>query len=379
MQIRYAHAKRVFEVMLAQYRTQAHPFRAMEKDLPQYLVLPEIRACPKRHARHLFFACHYMRGTVVSSHAFVQLNEMWRQHPWLFTEDILLMTNRQMVTDTLLSFIPWQSEQVGRLWLENAHTLDREWGNDPRNIFTVSAKKALYRRIIGKKMFRTSRYAGFGGFQKKMASMLAYFLAAEKLIEPTTLSAPIDFHHFRVYLATQMIEIDVEAVRYEKVRELGIRLAEYLQSEFNLSQVEYGDIVWLWSLRLCRHAPVNRTREQEEGSRVREIVPVTWTKAQVAQFARSCGTCAIAPYCKYGVPSGTYYTTGVFRLLLRELPPQSLLFVRDDLPVQVKSKKTSSRDKAGVSQSVPEKPLPQPSLFVDDLPVQVKTEKSSSK
>ena len=349
MRIDYLQAQKIFSLMLKRYRAKQYPFQHIETDLPQSLVLPEIVSDPLQHARHLFFACHYMRGTVISSHAFRILNELWKEHSWLFTNEILFMRDADSVAEALGTKIKWHKDQIGVAWLENARTMQEEWEGDPRNIFAgVSTKEALYRRVMGSKYPRPyrhrktrhkkprSRYRGFIGFQEKMTSMLAYFLEATGLIAPTALSAPIDFHHFRVYLATGMITLEEDSVRYEKVKALGIRLAERLQADFNLTQVEYGDIVWLWSLRSCRRAPYNKTVEVAVpgGGSVRQPVPVTWSEAQSRAHNSTCGRCLLADHCQFGVPAGVYYDTGIFLLRTRTSPPQQSLFTAVELPFE---------------------------------------------
>lgn len=341
MYIDYSRAREVFTLMLERYRSRRYPFQNMEEDLPQHMVLPEIAADPLRLARHLFFSCHYMRGTVISSHAFRVLNELQCEYPWLFTDEILILTSSNEVGEALGTKIKWQQEAIGRAWLENARTLHREWRGDPRNIFKeVKTKGALYRRVMGQK-YRSkvsNRYTGFIGFQEKMTSMLAYFLEATGLIEPNPLSAPIDFHHFRVYLATGMIVLTVSEVRYEKVKQFGIQLAERLQRDFGLTQVEYGDIIWLWSLRSCRRSPHNRTTQIVESGSDRlvcRVVPVEWTASQIEAHNRTCGRCYIADYCRFGIPAGIYYNSGVFRLIPRPLPPQSSIFTATEMPYDV--------------------------------------------
>jgi hypothetical protein len=341
MHIDYRRAHEVFALMLDRYQTGQHPFVNIETDLPQNLVAPWITADPLRHARHLFAACYYMRGTVISSHAFRILNELHAEFPWLFNDEVLLFTTERDIKAALDTRIKWQSSQISSFWLRNARVLHEEWGGDPRAIFAGNpSRHTLYRRIIGQKYRHNGkhvahRHQGFDGFQKKMASMLAYFLAATGHIEPTPLSAPVDFHHLRIYLATRMIDGVGSEVRYERVKDLGIQLAEYLQREFGLSQVEYGDIIWLWSLRSCGRAPYNQCTaiEGPNGREIRVPIPVTWSEVQVAAHTRTCGHCTLADHCTFGVPAGVYYTSGVFTLLPRTLPPQGRLFAAAALPV----------------------------------------------
>jgi hypothetical protein len=346
MHIDFERACTVFAIMLERYRRLEHPFIDLERDLPQTMVLPEIQADKLRFAQHLFFSCHYMRGTMISSLAFKLLNQMQQEVPWLFRLEEVTMVPLEEIEAALGRYIPWQKTQVSKLWQHNARLLWSAWGGDPRKIFKgATSKEDLYRRVMGekyrefavvdgKRQLIPAQYVGFGGFREKMTSMLAYFLSATKLIPPTKLSAPVDFHHLRIYLSTRMIESDEEMVRYEDINLMGIRLAEQLQKHFKLTQVEYGDIVWLWSLRSCRASPHNASEKVElEGrSRVKQVIPVIWTPAQVRKYDSTCGLCSIAGYCDYGVPPGPYYTTGKLAKVRKvNGPPQDKLFGPEEL------------------------------------------------
>jgi hypothetical protein len=340
MRIDYKQAEKVFAVMLERYRKREHPFIDYESDLPQNMVLPEVKADPLRFALHLFFACHYMRGTMISSLAFKLLNDMQLRDPWLFELEVVSHTGHDVLVETLGRYVPWQKEQIAKLWLINAQILLQYWKGDPRQIFRgVKTKEELYRRVMGKKYREyeevdgkrrplKARYPGFGGFREKMTSMLAYFLSASNLVPLSKVSAPVDFHHLRIYLATKMIVTDIDLVRYEDINQVGIELAEWLQKRFRLTQVEYGDVVWLWSLRSCRASPHNASEKVElEGRRrVKRVVPVTWTKEQVTRWGKTCGLCAIAGECTSGVPPGPYYTTGKLTKVAKDQPPQATLF-----------------------------------------------------
>ena len=345
--IDFDRAQTVFARMLALYRSRAHPFVNLENDLPQTIVLPEVQKDPLRFALHLFFSCLYMRGTVVSSHAFAVLNRLQLEAPWLFQLEVVAFVFVAEIEATIGAYIPWQKHDVAISWRNNARILLNEWKGDPRLIFKgVKKKEDLYRRVMGrkykeyqvneqgKKVRIPNPHAGFRGFQEKMTSMLAYFLEATGLIAPTTLSAPVDFHHLRVYLATGMIVTPEESVRYEHIKHLGIKLAERLQKKFGLTQVEYGDIVWLWSIRSCRHAPHNASDAtiDETGREVRTPVLVKWAPGVIDSHNRTCGRCHVADHCRFGVPAGPYYTTGKFLKVERTEPPQDTLFWPHEVP-----------------------------------------------
>lgn len=356
MHIDFERACTVFAIMLERYRALEHPFINLEKDLPQTLVLPEVQADSLRFALHLFFSCHYMRGTMISGVAFKLLNQMQQKERWLFQLEEVRVASLEDIEQTLGRFVPWHKAQVAKLWQHNSFVLSEYWDGDPRNIFKgADTKEELYRRVMGKKYCEyemvqgkrrrlPAQHVGFGGFREKMTSMLAYFLSATKLISNTTLSAPVDFHHLRIYLATQMIVSDDELVRYEDINQMGITLAEYLQKQFHLSQVEYGDIVWLWSLRSCRASPHNASEKVELEGRgsVKQVIPVTWTLAQIRKYEQTCGCCSIAEYCDFGVPPGPYYTTGkLMRVPKVNGPPQAKLFMPGELVFDQVSQKKS--------------------------------------
>lgn len=335
MRLNHKRAEAVFGLMYARYLARMPPYNTLNEDLPQNLVREEVRADPLLLARFLFFACLYMRGTIKSNLAFRVLGELQRQDPWLFTEELLLFPDPKRVSSILLANLAWKAEEIGRSWVHNAEELARHWHGDPRNIFAgVTTKQTLYRRIMGRKYDPKGKYIGFMGFQEKMTSMLAYFLEATKLIDSTPLSAPIDFHHLRLYLSTEMIECDQSAVRYEQVKFHGIRLAEYLQRTFDISAVEYGDVMWIWSLRLCSRSPQNKTTERtDETGRIERVsVPVTWTAGERESHKRSCGSCMIADHCQHAIPAGEYYVNGKLKKIPRMSPPQGLLFSASDLP-----------------------------------------------
>lgn len=380
MRIDYIRAEEVFGMMVGPYRNREHPFINYERDLPQNMVLPEVRADPLRFARHLFFACHYMRGTMISSLAFKLLNDMQLSDPWLFEPEAVAHEDLEVLEEVLGRYVPWQKKQISELWRANARVLLQEWKGDPRRIFRgVKTKEELYRRVMGakyreyeqvdgKRKLIKNPYQGFGGFREKMTSMLAYFLAATKLVPLSKVSAPVDFHHLRIYLATNMIVTDRELVRYEDINQLGIRLAEWLQKRFGLNQVEYGDIVWLWSLRSCRASPHNASEKVvlEGRRRVKQVIPVTWTPAQQAKWMKTCGLCAIASKCDHGVPPGPYYTTGKLTRVPKTQPPQASLFD----PNELRFTKDGGRSKVvkivaeGATQPAAAAPLPDQTSFI---------------
>lgn len=354
MRIDRARARAVFAIMLAQYQARQHPFLSVQSDRPQYHVPKGL--CELQLARFLFYLCFYMRGGIDSVHAARQLTLIHAEHPWLFTSEVLRRSEAE-ITAAIAPRIPLFRERIGRFWLHNAQVLWSRFAGDPRRIFlgVKNAHESYYRtmgvryRRPGFDPIKLSRktlpllegaapYRGLIGFREKMTSMLAYFLFEMNLINKAPpLSAPVDFHHLRIYLQTGMIVVDgSERVRYEHLVRAGIALALYLQRYFALPMHEYGDIVWLWSKILCGQAPQNRSVEVagDRGRLVLEPAVLTWNESDRLAFAKSCGECAIRALCHRSVPSGEYYTQGNIRLIPREDPPgtQPLLFALPTLP-----------------------------------------------
>lgn len=352
-------ALEAFEPMYDLYERGQYPYDRLEVDLPQNIVPKPIASKPLLFARFLFYACLYMRGTVISSDAFKQLIRLWKNEPWLFDPEQVIKSNPWEIAIVLYGYIPWRFDQIGDFWYQNSLVLLEDWDGDPRNIFAGTVdEQELYNRIIG-----LNGYRGFWGFKWKMSSMLSYFLSAVELIPFNELSAPVDFHHLRVYLSTMMLVIfGTLKIRFEAVEKLGIELAKWLQAEYGLNAVQYGDVIWLWSLKLCRKAPYTKCRvTYMDVERNGKIVPnkkvrvpheVDWDNPAYHRLQeRSCGGCAIAKWCKYGIPAGTYYDIGQFWLRERDEPPVLVNGVHQRKPVLVLPKKLERSSKRHVKEA----------------------------
>ena len=282
MIIKRKRARAIFTVMLERYHKKELPFFEVGAGLPQDYAPQSLVKEPAALARYYFFLCLYMRGGIDSVTAAERLTRAYNEHPWLFDERVLLHSVEEVQT-ILASYIALFKNRIGGFWMHNATVLWRYWGGDPRRLFTeVRNPHEVYYRLRGSryrpKITKSLKevisflppllagavhyhgvYPGFIGFKEKMTSMLAYFLFQAGLVlrEPP-LSAPVDFHHLRIYVQTGMIAVgERERVRYEHLKDAGILLAQYLQQHFKLTLHEYGDIVWLWSRDLCSRAPHN--------------------------------------------------------------------------------------------------------------------------
>lgn len=197
----------------------------------------------------------------------------------------------------------------------------------------------MYERITNKAVRKPktdpdNRLAGFVGFQKKMASMLHYFLADAELITPLNASPAVDFHLLRIMLATGVLQVEKEAdevLRYEHLTPRGIEVTERYCRELGVSSVELGDALWALSVALCSKAPGNLTVGQGRGATNKRTMPtfqvITWdTKRQVEMHTRSCGVCPAATMCTKNIPAGAYYFGGRFEYRERSVPPPLATF-----------------------------------------------------
>lgn len=336
----------VFEEMLRQYTAKRKPFTNLTSDRPQDHLPPSLQNDELGQARFYFFLCLYMRGGIDSVTATKKLARAYEEKRWLFENEVLSRSAEEIQT-MLGGYIPLFKNRIGGFWRNNAEVLWRYWEGDPRKIFspTPSDEHEVYYRLMGKyykprtKQLRKEArqqlpgtlagtiydyqvYTGFTGFREKMTSMLAYFLYDSGLItKPPPLSAPVDFHHLRIYLQTKMIVVEgIEGrVRYERLARLGRELAAYLQIHFKLPMSVYGDILWLWSKNLCSQAPQNASKADETKTqrkvweRDKAFRQKPWKDSERAAYERSCVVCAIRTYCKLSVPSGHYYSLGHLR------------------------------------------------------------------
>lgn len=315
--------------------------------LPQTQIPEVITRDDLVHSRFLFGTCHYMRGTIKSYYAFKILIQLFLKEPRLFDPFEASQMELSVIRKHLHEMIPYQSNQIGFSWLENAKRLAEHWDGDPRNIFLgVEKSDEMYGRITNKKVKGkrpdgdNSPQWGFLGFQKKMASMLAYFLMDARLIHDIIVSPPVDFHLTRVMIATGILKVDLEAetkYRYEHLSPLGIEVLEQYCHSHQVRMVELADAMWILSGVLCARAPGNESEGRSKGKdRNTKPTPaiIDWHSGEtINRYARSCGTCPVESHCSINVLSGVYYEDGAFCMLPRERP--FLLF--PSLPGQVRS------------------------------------------
>lgn len=317
IRIDYARARAVIEAARNAYRERSYPFNNIF--LPQDQIPQDIRENKLVFACVLFYSCHYMRGTIKSDFAMRQIVGMYKRRPDLFNPSIAKDADRGEVGEFLRSFIPYRYQEIARSWIENSRRLAHQWDGDPRIIFSTARTMEHVHRFVANRnsvRIRSRRHDlredGFLGFQKKMASMLAYFLESCGLITPLRkeIVPPIDFHHIRISLASRMIlpPESMRIARYELLFPVLEKLYGWIMKEYGLGMRELGDMLWIVSERLCSESPA--TTYEADG-----LVVPNWNSLTIQkQHERTCGGCPLSAFCEYAVPAETYYKAGYFIL-----------------------------------------------------------------
>lgn len=290
VQIDWPRAELVCGQLLTALRAKTFPYGETWA-LPQTFIPERIKSDSLLHARFLFYTCHYMRGTIKSDHAVRRLVTLWKTHPEFFDPLYVSSLNSiETLFEELDRLIGYKTKEIAPFWKENSRRLATHWGGDPRRIFdSVTNAEEMYRVLTNKaaKKVVHEHEQGFFGFQKKMASMLAYFLMEAGLVAPFTASPPVDFHLVRVLLATRVLTVSdmgVRKLRYDHLTPKGIEVLERYGHEHNENLVELGNALWMLSVVLCSQAPGNGSSGRRKGVHGKKIYPkrvdVLWSNPQ---------------------------------------------------------------------------------------------------
>lgn len=345
--------------LLAASDNRAYPYQELWA-LPQTFIPQVIKEDSRVHACFLFCVCHYMRGTIKSDHAVKQLVRLWKKHPEYFDpEYVREHVGLDTLEEALGSVIAYKKKEMAFFWKDNLTRLAEEWGSDPRNLFAGNMTSALmYERIRGRKLTKREQELtgteriGFWGFQKKMASMLAYFLMDAGLVAPFTASPPVDFHLIRVMLATGMLapqgRENGSDYRYEHLESLGVKVLETYARKHQVNMVTLGNALWMLSVVICSMAPGTRSTAVARGADGKKVypvpVPVDWNRtSDVALYLTSCARCPVEELCSFNVYAGPYYQQGALLYLPRERNPHVEVGMLGVLPAQLNPKRHRTR------------------------------------
>lgn len=341
--IDFERAVEITSLAVRHYQNRSGPYgRGWQLPEDAALDLPEaIRQDPVQMARFWFWSCMFMRGRIKSKHAITRLARLYTQEaaagrPDLLDPDVGRYLRPDYINQVLAKYA---LSRYGSGWVRNAELLVGQYGGNPTRIFdglisSGNPFEAACRRLCNRP---GSVGGGFWGFQKKMASMLIYYLEVAQLIDPFPFPPPVDFHHVRIALSTGIIDLHGHVLQTVDELEYGLlddlrRVYLVISQESGTPTVMLAQAIWLLSSYLCTETPGNALTERGayDARQTKLIYQLPdWSKASPAainSYLRSCGTCPLEHLCQLWVPSGQWYDHGVVG---------SMLFprTRPDLPV----------------------------------------------
>jgi hypothetical protein len=341
MYVNHDQADTVFDALCLAFRNRSFPYG--ESKTPQQIVFDSLSKYSELiRARYWFYVCMYMRGPVDSNYAALKLVEILdsengggifdpsnsRSHNTEEIDHVMTVHNfTRLLTD------------VKKFWAFGSKKLAAEYNSDPRNIFLdVHDFQEIERRCRYVKKTK----AGFMGFQKKMTSMLTYFLRDQNLIGLKDFPPPVDFHLMRVMILTGIVcldESDPTRFRYETSSVLGYEAIEGYLARSGTDPIELGDALWLLSGNLCSISPKNKDPKSfgiydqasidgvAASKRKRLAAPPglfdsvgidlpLHVSSDTKLVRDTCGKCPARVWCNGGIPAVEYYAYGL--LVLRK-------------------------------------------------------------
>lgn len=325
----FARIDEVLTTLLDSYRRGLYPFNLDSTRVPQ-----DPRHMPRRPefqrsvedrteedavklANFWFIDCYYMRGVNNSNDMTVNLAELYEDHPELFDPRQAQRMYSKNIERLILEYhLPVQHAQISKFWVENARRLVVRYDGDPRKIFEgFGSYDELVRRVRN-----DSKGGGFLGFQKKMTSMIGYFLMVNDLIPYQNIPLPVDFHVMRMSIATEMISfpdiIEPIPIDFDRVTDFLREVYYDFADHHGISQLDLCDAVWLYSGSACKKSPTNSQKiKGKRNARFTKFESVLLhaedaSPTQVNAYRHSCGQCRLSPACSHNVPSGEYYIAG---------------------------------------------------------------------
>lgn len=265
-----------------------------------------------------FADCYYMRGVNDSNQMTVNLADLHENHPEIFDFKIAATLEPKYVEGLLLDYhLAVQHKQTSEHWVENAKRMVARYDGNPFNIFE---NVATYDELV-ERVRNDHKGNGFKGFQKKMVSMLEYFLMATDLIPYRNHPLPVDFHVIRLSVSNELVTFEnlphSGQIPFEQTTDFLREVFYDFADHHNISQLDLCDVVWLFSRELCSRSPSNTMRKIGEyagrGTELQKALTSVdaATLSQREQYAQSCGKCPIRLTCAHDVPAATYYTHGV--------------------------------------------------------------------
>lgn len=385
-------AEEVFDRLIEMLREDKHPFDHSEPpqvvgNMPINLDMKKER---KMLALYLWASCYYMRGGIDSLVAFRRLTLIYERKKYLYDPEWFLANVDPAIVDGTIPYGPELiaklmdgavykelSKELGahglgfslkentRFWILNAVKLAKFWGSDPLNLFAgVGVYDDLVANIANKKQFLLTNKQGFLGFQEKMVSMIAYFLASTNLVDLAKIPVPVDFHVLRMMISTEIIKPAWKVKMGEDIFSPAL-LAVARDVSFTycvrrgIEMIELCDALWLYSRAMCSWHPDTRSRTPQKskkrkaqqmlrtderrkkleesiaGDRPPDEIKVSadletaanmrigrdakiihlkadWGNlSHVERYDRACSLCAVEHLCTKVVPAAPYYSGGI--------------------------------------------------------------------
>jgi hypothetical protein len=292
----------------------------------------------------------YMRGPLDSNQAVRKLFEIFESHggAGIFDPHDIRSQRESFIVHTMEEAGHTRLlKDVRKFWTQGARKLASEYQGDCRNIYN---KGLTFDEIAGICCYAretvTTPPIGFMGFQKKMVSMLTYFLRERDLISMGNFPPPVDFHLMRIMINTGVLLFeesdDPSRFRYETSSPVGYEAVEYYLARTGVDPVVLGDALWLLSGNLCEKSPRN-TASRQFGTMDKSLID-TASLARRKQFEKhpgiftvddlppyhidgrsskmreTCWKCPAVDFCRSGIPSTDYYINGHLKVINRVTP-----------------------------------------------------------
>ena len=403
-------AKKVFDLLIKRLSEKGPPYNEAQVPQADQFLPTNLERGSVQHAIFLFMLCLWMRAGTESDTAASFLKSMYEKRPLLFDPSIYKdegkIKTRNLIRRVKRALIKYRlSNQVDEnapAWVYNMRKLDRFWNGDPRTLMNDTPDfKTLTKRITGKTrvkkktkkatkkkiylFFNEDKPGGFMFFEKKMTSMIVYFLMDAKLVPMFYTPVPVDFHILRLCTANLVIRVQEKSVEEsvginfgtETVKDLAREATEWYCRTYQISPLALADSLWLLSRTLCRNNPGNsgyvvdkqRKRFQKdkswkesfsdqlfdeadieklgepEGESDEDVEKgrkryfgLKWEEedllkpSKVRRFEKSCGRCPLNKECCYNISAGSYYVKGgMLPERFRFIPPTHPNFFDDGL------------------------------------------------
>ncbi len=336
MYIDHQRADLVFDTLVRALQEKKFPYN--NTDTPQTIVGSRLSKYSQRQrALFWFYLCMYMRGPVKSNYAAEKLFEVFEAQAGggIFDPECRYSTMSEVV-DVVMTYHNFTRllSDVKKFWAFGSQKLLTLYNGDPRNIFSGTKS---FDDIEERVRYRSVSGLGFMGFQKKMSSMLAYFLRDQELIETDDFPPPVDFHLMRVMVLTGVLvleEGDPKKFRYETSSQLGYQAIESYQARSGQKPIVLGDALWLLSGSLCNLSPKNQealafgifckdtisaavVSKKKRLARPPGLFSHHGVELDVSvnvnslRMQQTCGRCPVNSFCRGGIPAVEYYNYGL--------------------------------------------------------------------